>query len=181
MPATIVLHALPVCHREEQLQICMAEYLFNPVFGSSQALGGHRGNSIEHKERVAKLKKEGSITLLEHGQQDSNLIVNAPAHVDKLLVPESAKYVKEHDTQTEGKGKAAWGLTPAPPPAPFQVGCKVEVSPIHACLHPVLRGKNRPRFCPVETDLHLAQRCCTTMAFGTRVFWRRPEMQASNI
>ena len=42
-----------------------------PVFGSSQALGGHRSNSLEHKERVERLKKEGSIILLEHGQSES--------------------------------------------------------------------------------------------------------------
>jgi len=37
------------------------------VFNSSQALGGHRGNSLEHKERVEELKAQGSVTLLEQG------------------------------------------------------------------------------------------------------------------
>jgi len=35
---------------------------------SVQALGGHRGNSIEHKERLEMLKRQGQLALLSPGK-----------------------------------------------------------------------------------------------------------------
>ena len=99
-------------------------YVCIPVFNNAQALGGHRGNSVEHKERLMKLQQQGGeVALLPpegKGKPQWGLV-----HHPHDLSPSSSK---------------RWSRPEKVVPAPFKIGRHVEVS-FHFQVHTIEYSK----------------------------------------